>query len=649
VPPRVPVAAWGGRFRARGGAIVGGMCGIVGYVGGRPARELLLAGLKRLEYRGYDSAGISVIADHRIEAVRAVGNLDVLQAKLSASEDRVGSAGAGGAVAVAQAPAQIGIGHTRWATHGRVSEDNAHPHSDSDDRVHVVVNGIVENYMSLKERLSAQGSVFTSQTDAEVIAHLIAERYEGDLAEAVRSAYLELEGHFAFVALCLEQPEVLVGARKECPLVVGRGDGEQFVASAVPAFLAETRDVQYLENGEIVVLAPGGVSITTPAGEEVERPVQTVDWDEETAEKGGHETFMLKEIHEQADAVAETISDRTAGGDVSLADEGALADRVLADARRIVIVACGTAYHAGVIGRYAIEEWARVPVEIDIASEYRYRNPVVGPGDLVIGISQSGETADTLAAMRLARERGATVLAVTNTTGSQATREADGVLLTRAGLEIGVAATKTFVCQVAVMYLLGLRLADLRGTLAHERIIELVAELKRLPHCIDAVIGACEARCQEIAAAVWESEFFLYIGRHVGLPVALEGALKLKEISYISTDAYAAGEMKHGPIALLDEATPVVCVATRSPVLDKLVSNIQEARARGARVIAVATAGDGVVAPHADATIEVPATDWMLQPILAVLPLQMLAYAIARRRGLNVDQPRNLAKTVTVE
>ena len=649
MPPRVPVAAWGGRFRARGGAIVGGMCGIVGYVGGRPARELLLAGLKRLEYRGYDSAGISVIADHRIEAVRAVGNLDVLQAKLSASEDRVGSAGAGGAVAVAQAPAQIGIGHTRWATHGRVSEDNAHPHSDSDDRVHVVVNGIVENYMSLKERLSAQGSVFTSQTDAEVIAHLIAERYEGDLAEAVRSAYLELEGHFAFVALCLEQPEVLVGARKECPLVVGRGDGEQFVVSAVPAFLAETRDVQYLENGEIVVLAPGGVSITTPAGEEVERPVQTVDWDEETAEKGGHETFMLKEIHEQADAVAETISDRTAGGDVSLADEGALADRVLADARRIVIVACGTAYHAGVIGRYAIEEWARVPVEIEIASEYRYRNPVVGPGDLVIGISQSGETADTLAAMRLARERGATVLAVTNTTGSQATREADGVLLTRAGLEIGVAATKTFVCQVAVMYLLGLRLADLRGTLAHERIIELVAELKRLPHCIDAVIGACEARCQEIAAAVWESEFFLYIGRHVGLPVALEGALKLKEISYISTDAYAAGEMKHGPIALLDEATPVVCVATRSPVLDKLVSNIQEARARGARVIAVATAGDGVVAPHADATIEVPATDWMLQPILAVLPLQMLAYAIARRRGLNVDQPRNLAKTVTVE
>jgi glucosamine--fructose-6-phosphate aminotransferase (isomerizing) len=359
---------------------------------------------------------------------------------------------------------------------------------------------------------------------------------------------------------------------------------------------------------------------------------------------------MLKEIHEQADALAETIGDRTArGGSVDLDEAGALSEQALAGARRVVIVACGTAYHAGVIGRYAIEEWARIPVEIDIASEYRYRNPVVGPGDLVIGISQSGETADTLAAMRLARERGATVLAITNTMGSQATRDADGVLFTRAGLEIGVAATKTFVCQVAVMYLLALRLAELHGTLAAERIAELVAELKRLPHGIDELIGGCERRVREIAEACWQSEFFLYIGRHVGLPVALEGALKLKEISYISTDAYAAGEMKHGPIALLEDATPVVCVATRSPVLEKLVSNMQEARARGARVIAVATAGDGLVEPHADATLGVPATDWMLQPILAVIPLQLLAYAIARRRGLNVDQPRNLAKTVTVE
>jgi glutamine---fructose-6-phosphate transaminase (isomerizing) len=622
------------------------MCGIVGYVGRRPVQELLLAGLGKLEYRGYDSSGISLIEEDRIEAVRAVGNLDALRAKL----DRQAHSASAGAVATAARPATTGIGHTRWATHGRVSEENAHPHYDSGDRVHVVVNGIVENYVTLKRRLIAQGSVFTSETDAEVIAHLIAECYAGDLADAVRAAYAQLEGHYAFVAMSLDEPEVLVGARKECPLVIGRGEREQFVASAVPAFLAETRRAQYLDNGEIVVLRPDEVLITNAAGEPVERAVEIVDWDQETAEKGGFETFMLKEIHEQADAVAETIADRTARGDgIDLDEQGALDEAILAGVKRIVVVACGTAYHAGLIGRYAIEEWARLPVELEIASEYRYRNAVVGPGDLVIGISQSGETADTLAAMRLARERGATVLAITNTMGSQATRDADGVLYTRAGLEIGVAATKTFVCQVAVMYLLGLRLAELRQTLAPERITELVAELKRLPHCIDELMSDCEERAQAIADSYWDAEFFLYIGRHIGLPVALEGALKLKEISYVSTDAYAAGEMKHGPIALLDEATPVVCVATRSPVLEKLISNIQEARARGARVIAVTTVGEDVVEAHADATIAVPETDWMLQPILAVIPLQLLAYEIARRRGLNVDQPRNLAKTVTVE
>jgi len=619
------------------------VCGIIGYVGRRPVKDLLLDGLSKLEYRGYDSAGISMIAEDRIEAVRAVGNLEALRTKLKAAET-------GGGVATITRPATIGIGHTRWATHGRVSEENAHPHFDSADRVHVVVNGIVENYVTLKQQLLGQGRVFTSETDAEVIAHLIAELYAGDLAQAVRDAYAQLQGHFAFVAMSLDEPQVLVGARRECPLVIGRGEGEQFVASAVPAFLAETRRVQYLENGEIVVLRPDGVLITTPDGTPVERAIETVAWDEATAEKGGFETFMLKEIHEQADALAETIADRTVRGDgVDLAEEGTFDERLLADVQRIVVVACGTAYHAGVIGRYAIEEWARLPVEIDIASEYRYRNPVLGPQDLVIGISQSGETADTLAAMRLARERGARVLAITNTMGSQATRDADGVLYTRAGLEIGVAATKTFVCQVAVMYLLGLRLAELRGTLAPARLAELVADLKRLPRWIGEAISAGERGAAQIAPSCWDAEFFLYIGRHVGLPVALEGALKLKEISYISTDAYAAGEMKHGPIALLDEDTPVVCVATRSPVLEKLISNIQEARARGARVIAVTTAGDGTVEPHVDASIAVPATDWMLQPILAVIPLQLLAYDIARRRGLNVDQPRNLAKTVTVE
>ena len=635
------------------------MCGIVGYVGrrrtgGPPVRELLLAGLRRLEYRGYDSAGISVIAEDRIEAVRAVGNLAALEAKLRDPTPAEGAVEA--PVATLTKPPTIGIAHTRWATHGRVCEENAHPHFDSEDRVHVVVNGIVENYMPLRERLLAEGSTFTSETDAEVIAHLIAHHYAGDLPDAVRAAYAQLRGHFAFVAMSLDEPETLVGARRECPLVIGRGEGEQFVASAVPAFLAQTRTVQYIENGEIVVLEPDGVTITTPDGVEVQRGTEVVDWDEETAEKGGFETFMLKEIHEQADAVADTIADRTARGDgVDLDEQGALDEALLADVRRIVIVACGTSYHAGLIGRYAIEEWARVPVEMDVASEYRYRNPVVGPGDLVIGISQSGETADTLAAMRLARERGATVLAVTNVMGSQATRDADGVLFTRAGLEIGVAATKTFVCQVAVLYLLGLRLAELRGTLPAARLAELVGEVKRLPRCIAQVTGPDDGSggvvplVRRIAAQHGDSEFFLYIGRHVGLPVALEGALKLKEISYIATDAYAAGEMKHGPIALLDDSTPVVCVATDSPVLEKVASNIQEVRARGAHVIAVVTEGNAQIVEHADAAIPIPAIDWMLQPILAVIPLQLLAYEIARRRGLNVDQPRNLAKTVTVE
>jgi glucosamine--fructose-6-phosphate aminotransferase (isomerizing) len=622
------------------------VCGIIGYVGGRPVQELLLAGLAKLEYRGYDSAGISVIAEDRIETVRAVGNLSALRAKL----DRDAPAAGAAAVALIERPATTGIGHTRWATHGRVSEANAHPHNDGADRVHVVVNGIVENYMALKERLTAQGNVFTSETDAEVIAHLIAELYAGDLTDAVRAAYAQLEGHYAFVAMSLDEPHVLVGARKECPLIIGRGEGEQFVASAVPAFLAHTRRVQFLDNGELVVLRPEGVTIMTADGAAVERAEQTVDWDEETAEKGGFETFMLKEIHEQADAVADAVSDRTARGDgVDLNEEGALDESILSDVRRIVIVACGTSYHAGLIGRYAIEEWARVPVEMDIASEYRYRNPVVGPGDLVLGITQSGETADTLAAMRLARERGARVLAITNVMGSQATRDSDGVLFTRAGLEIGVAATKTFLCQVAVMYLLGLRLAELRGEIAPERLAELVREVKRLPHCIDEVLADVDEQVERVAETYWQAEFFLYIGRHVGLPVALEGALKLKEISYVATDAYAAGEMKHGPIALLDESTPVVCVATDSPVLEKMTSNMQEVRARGAHVIAIATEGNERITHSAEAVITLPAIDWMLQPMLAVIPLQVLAYKIARRRGLNVDQPRNLAKTVTVE
>jgi glucosamine--fructose-6-phosphate aminotransferase (isomerizing) len=627
------------------------MCGIVGYVGPRKVRPLLLAGLEKLEYRGYDSAGISVLAGDRVDAVRAVGNLSALRSAITRREEAVGPAPDSAAVAVAERPEpQTGIGHTRWATHGRVTEENAHPHYDTTDSVHIVVNGIVENYIALKARLVKEGAVFTSETDAEVIAHLVADHYDGDLLQAVRAAYAELRGHYAFVAMTAHAPGVLVGARKECPLIVGRGDGEQFIASAIPAFLRETRHVQYIGDDELVVLRPEGAEFFTPAGEPVTHEVVEIDWDPDTAEKQGYETFMLKEIHEQADAVAETIGERAARGwGIDLGDLGAIDDALLSSVRRIVIVACGTAYHAGLIGRYAIEQWARVPVEVDIASEYRYRDPVVGPDDLVIGISQSGETADTLAAMRTARSRGAKVLAVINVMGAQATREADGVLYTRAGLEIGVAATKTFVSQITVMYLIALRLAELRGTMDRAELKPPISALKRLPSMIAELLERDVDGIEAIAEAHYQAEFFLYLGRHIGLPIALEGALKLKEISYIATDAYAAGEMKHGPIALLDENTPVVVVATQSPVLEKVVSNIQEVRARGARVIAIATEGDEQIAHHADEVIWVPQTDWMLAPLLAVIPLQLLAYHIARRRGLNVDQPRNLAKTVTVE
>jgi glutamine---fructose-6-phosphate transaminase (isomerizing) len=619
------------------------MCGIVGYAGGRPCRDLLIAGLEKLEYRGYDSAGVSVIEGGRVESVRAVGNLANLRA---AMEDRAES---GGGVAVLSPPATTGVAHTRWATHGRVTEENAHPHSDSSDRVHIVLNGIVENHAKLRRRLEGEGQEFSSETDAEVVAHLIADHYDGDLAAAVRAAFAELQGHYAFVAMHADEPGRLVGARRECPLVAGIGEGEAFLASAIPAFLAETREAVLIENDEVVTIDAFGVTITDAEGRSVERPAEEISWDAEAAEKGGYETFMLKEIHEQADAIAETIAGRLPDDDRVDLSEVDLDDEFLRDLRRIVIVGCGTAYHAGLVGRYAIEEWARVPVEMDIASEFRYRNPVVGPDDLVIGMTQSGETADTLAAMRLAREKGAKVLAITNAMGSQATRDADAVLYTRAGLEVSVAATKTFVAQAAAMYLIGLRLADLRGTLDPGRLAELVAELKHLPSKVEQTLAECEERVGEIAATHAQQQFFLYLGRHIGLPVCLEGALKLKEISYIPTDAYAAGEMKHGPIALLDTSTPVVCVATESPVLDKILSNVEEVRARGAETIAIATAGDRRVTDVLEETIEVARTDWIMQPIVAILPLQLLAYDISRARGLNVDQPRNLAKTVTVE
>jgi len=622
------------------------MCGIIGYVGSRECRDLLLQGLQRLEYRGYDSAGLSLVAGGAIGSVHAVGNLQNLRDAVASSNG--------------QLKGSTGIGHTRWATHGRVTEANAHPHWDTSERFHIVLNGIVENWTELRDRLKAEGAEFTSETDAEVVAHLIASHYrervarasprspDGDLVEAVRLAYNELRGHYAFVAMSADEPDVLVGARKECPLVVGLGDGESFIASAIPAFMSETRNVQLVHDGEIVAVTPEGSRFISPDGAEIERDVDRVDWNEEQAEKGGYETFTLKEIHEQPDAVAETLAGRLGEAGVELEDIG-ISDAFLREIRRVVIVAAGTSYHAGLVGRYAIEWWSRVPVEMDIASEFRYRNPVLDEHDLVIGISQSGETADTLAAMRLARERGAKVLAITNIQGSQATRDSDGVLFTRAGLEIGVAASKTFVAQVAAMYLFALKLAQLRGKLEPDVVTNLCAELRTMPHSVATQVDGVDEQVRAIAEHWKDAGFFLYLGRHVGLPICLEGALKLKELSYIPTDAYAAGEMKHGPISLLDERTPVVCVATDSPVLEKVLSNIAEVRARGAHVIAVATEGTGQVAEYAEEVVEVPRTDWLLQPLLAVIPLQLLAYYIARARGLNIDQPRNLAKTVTVE
>jgi glucosamine--fructose-6-phosphate aminotransferase (isomerizing) len=618
------------------------MCGIVGYVGGRPCRDLLIAGLEKLEYRGYDSAGVSMLADGHIEAVRAVGNLSNLRQAVAEHDGN-------GAVAVAAPPATIGLAHTRWATHGRVTEENAHPHGDCEDRIHIVLNGIVENHAELRRELGSEGHHFSSETDAEIVAHLIERHYDGDLTTAVRAAFADLRGHYAFVAMHAEHPDLLVGARQECPLIVGLGEDETFLASAIPAFLAETRCVLLIESGEIVTVDGDGARLTDAEGNPVSRETEEVTWDEDAAEKGGYPTFMMKEIHEQPDAVAETIADRLAGLDrVDLGDVG-LDEEFARELRRIVIVACGTSYHAGLVGRYAIENWARVPVEMDIASEYRYREPVVGPDDLVIGITQSGETADTLAAMRLARERGATVMALTNLMGTQAARDADLVLYTRAGIEIGVAATKTFTSQVAAMYLLGIWLAQARNTLSAEQVAALIAELKGIPSRISDTLESVDERVRAVARSHRNQRFFLYLGRTIGLPVCLEGALKMKEISYIPTDAYAAGEMKHGPIALLDESTTVVCVATESPVLDKVMSNIAEVRARGADVVAIATEGSTEVAEVADQVLYVPPTDWVLQPILAILPLQLLAYHIARLRGLNVDQPRNLAKTVTVE
>jgi glucosamine--fructose-6-phosphate aminotransferase (isomerizing) len=608
------------------------MCGIVGYAGRRPGKPIILDGLRHLEYRGYDSAGIALLCDGGIDVVRSVGNLDALYA----------AAGNGDSSAV------VGVGHTRWATHGRPSFDNAHPHCDCTGRISIVLNGIIENYKELRAELAAAGHTLTSETDAEVVAHLIENAIGAGLPAAVRATVARLEGNYAFCAVSADEPQLIVGTRHEAPLVVGLGDGETFIASAIPAFLAHTRRVVVLDDGDIVSVTADGVAVTDRAGVTVEREEGEVNWDAEAAEKGGYETFMIKEINEQPRAIADTLAGRLRDdGEVDLSEVD-LPVALLQRLRRVLIIGCGTSFHAGLIASYAMETFSGLPVQVDLASEFRYRRPVLDDEVLVIGITQSGETLDTLAAMRLAREAGAPVLALTNIMGSQATREADAVLFTRAGLEIGVAATKTHVTQIAALLLLTLYLARVRGTLSDDERQQAGLELREVPALVEDCLWA-NPQVEEIARRYAAEPFFLYLGRHIGYGVCLEGALKLKEIAYIPTESYAAGEMKHGPIALLEEGSPVVVVANDGPVYSKVVSNIEEVRARGAEVIAVATEGNDAIEEIAAAVLRVPRCDPVVAAMVAIVPLQLLAYHIACLRGLNVDQPRNLAKTVTVE
>jgi glucosamine--fructose-6-phosphate aminotransferase (isomerizing) len=604
------------------------MCGIIGYTGTERAVTRLLEGLETLEYRGYDSAGIAMHADDRLVVTRAVGPVSQLATQL----DR-------------DAEATCGVGHTRWATHGRVSVENAHPIAGCRRELVVVLNGIIENFHALREQLLACGHVFTSDTDAEVVAHLIEERYTGDLAEAVGEMLGELTGHFALVATHLDHPGLLVAVRRSCPLVVGLGRDGVYVSSMTAAFAGRVEDTLMLEDDEVVVLRPGVVTITDQDGAAIERmPAAVIE--SELSMLGGYDSFMAKEIAEQPEAIRATLAGRVDRfGRPTLTE---LPADLLESATRIEIVACGTAYHAGLYGSHLIESWSGIDCRAHIASEWRYAGRRIDQGTLVICVSQSGETADTLAAAAHARDQGATTLAVVNMADSQLVRQCDAALLTRAGLEVGVAATKTFSAQVAVLSSLALELAHRQGRLERRQLIDRGRALRSLPDRIGEFLES-DHPTFDVADRVYDQPFFLFLGRQLGLPIALEGALKLKELSYIPTDAYAAGEMKHGPIALLSEQTPVVCVATDGPTYDKLVSNILEVRARGASVIAIASHGNEDIQHHADEVIYVPGGLGELSPLVAAVALQLLALRIATCRGLNVDRPRNLAKTVTVE
>jgi glutamine---fructose-6-phosphate transaminase (isomerizing) len=610
------------------------MCGIVGYVGPDEALPIVLEGLRRLEYRGYDSAGVAVV-DGELAVVKRAGKLAELESALDDDGHPRG---------------RLAMGHTRWATHGAPTDRNAHPHVDCTGRIAVIHNGIVENFQQLRARLEKEGHTLVSETDTELVAHLLEERLAdgSDLLEAVRGTVRELEGAYALVVLSADDPGRLIGVRVASPLVVGVGDGEMLLASDIPAVLDRTTTVIPVDEGRIADVRADGVAFTDFDGNPADpRPI-TVEWDAARAQKGGFDTFMLKEIHEQPSAIRDTLVGRVDEHRRLVLDDLRIPDDVLRGVDKVFVVACGTAYHSGLVAKYAIEHWTRLPVEIDIASEFRYRDPVLGPDTLTLAVSQSGETIDTLEAARHAKQQGSNLLAVTNTVGSSLARESDGVIYMHAGPEIGVAATKTFATQMVSQYILAMYLAQVRGSMFPEEIAEVLTRMGELPAKVGRAIGL-DGQIRQLAERFHDAHDWLFIGRHTGYPAALEGALKLKEISYVHASGYPAGELKHGPIALVEEGVPVVAVATECHVYPKMLSNIQEVRARGAEVIAVATEGDMQIRDVAQHILEVPETPELLSPVVVTVPLQLLAYHVARLRGTDVDQPRNLAKSVTVE
>ena len=608
------------------------MCGIIGVVGDAPALPVIIGGLRRLEYRGYDSAGVAVINDGALRVVRKAGKLDVLDRELS-SHHVAGS---------------TGIGHTRWATHGGPTDQNAHPHQDCHGRVALIHNGIIENFLDLREKLSAEGHVFGSETDTEVLVHLIESNYRGDLVAAVRTTLESIDGAFSVAVVSADHPGLIVAAKRVSPLIVGQNAHGTFLASDPTALIAHTRDMVHVLDDQLVEIRRDGFTITTASGQPAHGSQIRVDWDVEAAEKAGHDTFMLKEIVEQPTAIADTLRGRVHADGIRLDDFG-LSDDQLRSIQKVTIVACGSAFHAGLVAKYVLERLTRLPVLVDIASELRYRDPVLDPSTLVLAISQSGETIDTFEAVRFARQQHALVAAVVNVLGSSVAREADAVLYTRAGPEIAVASTKAFTAQVVGVTLLSLYLARVRGMATSAEITSVVRDLARLPALLGRTLRLRDA-VRQVAAEIRDAGNVFFIGRHTGYPAALEGALKLKEISYLHAEGFAAGELKHGPIALLEPGVPVIAVATDGHVFHKTLSNIQETRARGARVIAICSEGsEAEVAHHADRVLAVPAIHELLAPALVTVPMQLLAYEVATMRGCDVDQPRNLAKSVTVE